>query len=160
MELKSTRPFPRNSGHFEDGAHIGWLQRWLTVLHLSLLRWLVGVARSLRGRMWPPVRGHGRFDAWGGKWHPCWWQLLDLLLWHSYCCCLVCASPLGLSGTGEMGLSSCPSLCHRGFKGCDRACTSLSHMGFLQVTALRPGCVGLGGGKVLVAQAIKGVRGF
>ena len=112
MQLKSTHPFPSSSGNFEDGAHIWWLLRRLPALLLSLLRWQVGVARCLRGHMWPPARGRGRCEPWGGRWHPCWWKLLDLLLWHSRCCCLVCASwlcasPLSLSRRGEMRLSSC-----------------------------------------------------
>lgn len=45
----------------------------------------------------------------GGRWHPWRWQLLNLLLWHSHCCCVVCCLcvSLRLWGRGGTGLSSC-----------------------------------------------------
>lgn len=79
-----------------------------------------------------------------GEWHLWGWQLLNLLLWHSHCCCLDCwlCASLGLWGRGGMGLSSCSvsatactqsslaasdaSFCSGTFKRCDRTRASLS----------------------------------
>lgn len=119
----------------------------------------VDVARCRRGHVWPAVRGLGRSEAWGGRWHPQWWQLLDLLLCHSHCSHLacaswLCASPLGLSGTGSneafqplrnyhslhLSLAASDVSLYSGtFEGFDRACASLSHVGFLQVSGLPEG---------------------
>lgn len=137
-QLKSTRPFPSSRGNFEDGAHIWWLPNDCQCCFWAL----VGVARCLRGHMWPSVRWLGRSEPWGGRWHPRWWQLLDLHLCHSHCCHLacaswLCASPLGLSGTGSNRAfqllrnyhslhsslaASDGSLCSGTFEGFDRTC--------------------------------------